>query len=224
MSYDPAQVAFVDIETTGLDPEFHHVWEIAVIVDGVEHCWQQYFGGWGLVDPWVLENTGIRERFDPDSALPPTDSMDRFLELVKGRHLIGACPWFDSERLHAQQRHYTTTFRPEPDVHGIGVPFGWGRDLLWHYHLIDVETLAVGWLARIAQSEHELVFDAKGIAIGTRVSWNGDIDMPLPWDSNELSKLAGVDPDLFMPKHRALTDARWAKAIFDKIMGPARPR
>ena len=33
MTYDPSQVAFIDTETTGLDPEDDYIWEIAVIVD-----------------------------------------------------------------------------------------------------------------------------------------------------------------------------------------------
>ena len=40
----PDRIVFVDIETTGLDPHRHDVWEIAAIVRDpgqldVEHCW-----------------------------------------------------------------------------------------------------------------------------------------------------------------------------------------
>jgi hypothetical protein len=31
-----------------------------------------------------------------------------------------------------------------------------------------------------------------------------------------------VDPADFEPKHSALADARWAKALYEKIMGPPR--
>ena len=41
-----------------------------------------------------------------------------------------------------------------------------------------------------------------------------------PYSSTDLSKLLGVDPEQFEPKHTALADARWAKAVFETIVGP----
>lgn len=206
MSYDPSQVAFLDTETGGLDPEHHQIWEIAVIVDGEEHAWQQQLPGggldaavaMGLVDEWVVENTGIRDRYDHDTALTGPASYERFWTLVHGRHLVGACPWFDSERLH----------RLGLFIDRLGGPFG--RDLAHHYHLIDVENLAVGYLMGINAG-------VDGMAgIGSVV------EPTLPWKSTDLSLALGVDPADFQPKHSALADARWAKAIFEKIMGPPR--
>lgn len=186
MTYHTDQVAFVDIETTGLDPDFDAPWEIAVIVDGNHHVW---FQGVDLadVDPWVLENTGIVDRYDPNLAMLPRDSIARFNELVADRHLVGACPWFDSERLHRIHRHYADDDRT-------------ARQHPWHYHLIDVEALAVGHLA-------------------ATLNWFG-FELPLPWKSEDLSRTLGVDPAEFEPKHSALADARWAKAMFEAIVGP----
>lgn len=219
MSYDASQVAFVDIETTGLDPELDYIWEIAVIVNGEEHCWQQripeetipwepgnveHVTWQSRVSPWVLENTRIQDTYDHTTALLPFDSIDRLESLVRGRHLVGACPWFDSERLHRVQLR-------ESDH----------RDLLWHYHLIDVENLAVGYIrgmrdiaARIAAS-----------GWGDRFRFLDDApfdEAALPWKSVDLSRALGVDPADFEPKHSALADARWAKAIYERIMGPPR--
>lgn len=203
MTYDQTKVAFVDTETEGLDPGMHGIWEIAVIVDGEEHCWQQrlwpdpsplsFFGlefastraiferqvEAGAIDQWVLDNTGLADRYDHATALDPGASIERFVELTRGRHLVGACPWFDSERLHRLVRGYLPS-----------------RDLPWHYHLIDVETLVVG---------------------ATRMT-TGD-DMALPWSSDELSERAGVTPLPPEERHTALADARWAKAIFERVMG-----
>jgi hypothetical protein len=60
----------------------------------------------------------------------------------------------------------------------------------WHYHLVCVENLAAGKLA-----------------------------IPPPWDSEELSRAVGVAPRGH-DRHTALGDARWARAIYDAVMGP----
>jgi hypothetical protein len=234
MSYDPSQVAFVDCETTGLDPEWDHVWEIAVIVGHTEYVWQQransYNGATKLplsVDPWVLENTGISDRYDHQAAVPWRESIGRFNDLTRGRHLVGACPWFDSERLHRvhldnsrtdDKGFWRTSSREE-------------RQHPWHYHLIDVEALAVGFLRAIEFMGMTPMYADDGRMVGTTRPirevgasywlWPGSVDaeMPLPWSSSDLSKAVGVDPDHFLPKHSALTDARWAKAVFEAIIG-----
>ncbi len=195
MSYDQSKVAFWDTETTGLDPELDPVWEIAVIVDGEEHLWQQKLpemdGGpdWSTVSEWVLENTRIVDSYDHAAALEIGESIDRLVNLISGRHVVGACPWFDSERLHRAI---------------LGAPFSTQtRDLPWHYHLIDVENMAVGYLK--GRSVHE-----------------GYYTIDLPWKSTNLSLALGVDPADFEPKHTALADARWAKALYEAMMGEPR--
>lgn len=61
----------------------------------------------------------------------------------------------------------------------------------WHYHLVDVEALAAGRL---------------GIAP--------------PWDSAALADALGIDSaDPQFAKHTALGDARWAKAIYEAVLG-----
>ena len=62
----------------------------------------------------------------------------------------------------------------------------------WHYHLIDVEALAIGFLA----------------AKGTRFD--------LPWDSDDLSRAVGVEP--LEARHEALYDALWAKQIYETVV------
>lgn len=209
MSYDPSKVAFVDIETTGLDPDHDQIWEIAVIADDREHHWQQeiivpdhlkHLAWSDLVSPWVLTNTGILDRYGRDDV----EMMNRDMSMValqkwtRGRHMVGACPWFDSQRL----------FRDFRAMMGVidGVPV----DSPWHYHLIDVENLAVGYLtgARQAMLDEGYPIGRVGESLGP------------PWKSTYLSLALGVDPDDFEPKHSALADARWAKAMYEAIMGP----
>ena len=97
---------------------------------------------------------------------------------------MGAVPNFDTERLALLLR-----------AHGFEPP--------WHYHLIDVENLAVGYLAGRGDNPAP-------DAIGRHVS--------LPWDSNALSLAVGVDPDRFA-RHTAMGDVLWARAIYDTVMG-----
>ena len=214
-------VAFVDTETTGLDPERNPIWEIAVIIpdgpDQGEHVWQQRLplqpnkathhpvtfvvdgAGWlpivgddervprssANVNRWVLDNTRFADDYDHDTALRPDDSIERFARLVEGRHLVGAVPSFDEERLRRLYRRWV-------DPTATRFP--------WHYHLIDVEALMVGYL--LGNPE-------------------GDWRLPLPWKSDDLSTALGVTPP-DKDRHTALGDARWAKAIYDTVIKEAR--
>jgi DNA polymerase III epsilon subunit-like protein len=137
VSYDPKQVAFVDTETAGLHPDKHPIWEIGVIVDGEEYVWQQQMFGGGKrwkewVDPWVVENMPrIIDEYDPAKALTLRSSVNQFVELVRGRHVVGCNPRFDMERIHRTWRAFHQDDWEEP----------------WNYHLIDVEALMLGWRA-----------------------------------------------------------------------------
>jgi hypothetical protein len=96
-------------------------------------------------------------------------------------HVVGAVPNFDTERLALLLRRH-------------------GYEPGWHYHLIDVENLAVGY--------------AYGQAAGL-----GELEIGLPWDSDELSRLVGVEPPGEGELHTALGDARWAMRLYDAIVG-----
>lgn len=93
-----------------------------------------------------------------------------------GAHVVGAVPNFDTEVFDRLLR-----------AAGVAPAH--------HYHLIDVEALAVGYLR----------------ARGEKVS--------LPWKSDDLSRAVGVEPSGDGERHTALADARWAMAIYDRIMG-----
>ncbi|MGH3304433.1 MAG: hypothetical protein ACRDOK_22680 [Streptosporangiaceae bacterium] len=97
--------------------------------------------------------------------------------LTRGAHLAGAVVSFDAEVLGARMR-----------AHGICPS--------WHYHLIDVEALAVGCLAR------------RGAVVSS---------FGLPWKSDDLSAALGVQVS-HEDRHTALGDARWALRIWDAVM------
>jgi hypothetical protein len=106
-------------------------------------------------------------------------------------HVVGAVPNFDTERISLLLSRF-----------GI-VP-------QWHYHLIDVENLAVGYLNGRCRE----VAATSGF-VPTNLS---DGALTPPWDSDELSRLCGVEPPTHT-RHTAMGDAVWAMAIYDRIMG-----
>lgn len=216
-------VAFLDIETTGLYPwAGHQPWEIALITQEpaedlirservatvfpwVEYVWHLPVD-LGNADPIALNIGRFHERHG-NAACGATgpyvdlsgstdyvigDWAKDFTGLTHGKHIVGAVPWFDTERF---LERYLRDLNACPT---------------WHYHLIDIEALAVGYLAgrwAIGQQYDRIIAAKDAGAI-----------MPLPWDSEELTRAVGVDPDDF-DKHTALGDARWAKAIYEAVTG-----
>ena len=193
-------VIFVDTETTGLDPDRHEVWDIALIEDdGTEHEWHIRPAHPDRADPGALRITNFYsrtaakewrwlEQIGPDKPRDAYSAASEIALLTANKHLVGAVPWFDAAFL---SKFLLTR----------------GQREAWHYHMIDVETLAVGWLAG-----------------GAGRLWSPEKAEPPretyqpPWNSNGLSLTLGVKtPD--EDRHTAIGDARWAKAIYEKVMG-----
>ena len=200
---------FIDTETTGLDPDRHAIWEVALITpDGNEHVWQ-FPVDEVSADPFALDigrywdrrwPVGIQEvshldaiyqahspksrrRNFPDQGRaikPGRDWCEHFRDLTAGLHLAGAVVSFDEERLRRLLHQHGILHR-------------------WHYHLIDVEALAVGYLMREP----------------VRAGFDGSM---LPWKSDELS--AELDVTVSEEdRHTALGDAKWAMRVYDAVMG-----
>lgn len=195
------RICFIDTETTSLRPD-RRAWEVGLIVrepdaPDAEHLWyvDDRDLDLGNADLMALKIGRYHDRH-PDvlfAANPhhtianvarcrsERDVMAEVERLTRGAHLVGAVPSFDAEVLAARMR-----------AHGICPS--------WHYHLIDVEALAVGYLASVPPGP-------------------GGADLELPWDSDALSAALGVtvsDDE----RHTALGDARWARAIWDAVMTP----
>jgi DNA polymerase III epsilon subunit-like protein len=170
---DVSEVVFVDCETTGLDPDRHEIWEVALIYAETERSW---FLPVDLrrADPNALRVGRYYDRH-PNGSDDPAAAAYQIARFLDGNHLVGAVPSFDAVFLQRfLNRH--------------------GEAATWHYHLIDVEALAVGWLYG-----------------------HGDpMTGILPWSSDLVSRGVGVDPDDF-DRHTALGDARWAKAIYEAV-------
>jgi hypothetical protein len=119
-------IAFVDTETTGLDPDLHEIWEVGLIIGEHEWAWRLPVD-LGRADPVALRIGGFHVRgLDGKWATKQEFARD-FATLTRGLHLAGAVVSFDEERLRKLLRANGAC--PE-----------------WHYHLVDVENLAAGKL------------------------------------------------------------------------------
>ncbi|GAB6937092.1 hypothetical protein ACQP60_18875 [Isoptericola variabilis] len=128
-------------------------------------------------------------------------------------HVVGAVPNFDTERLARLL-----------DEHDLTPP--------WHYHLINVENLAIGALAaapaRIVLGVDVGLDETAGATIKSNAGHLMSLpaggpelvraDFGPPWDSDEISRALGIEPPTD-ERHTAMGDARWARAIYDCVMG-----
>lgn len=195
------RLCFVDTETTSLRPD-RRAWEVGLIVRDAE-TEQEYH--WfvrtedlelGNADPFSLRVGKFYDRHPQMRGLLgryPTEVevLAEVEKLTRGAHLAGAVPSFDADVLGTRMR-----------ACGI-LPS-------WHYHLVDVEPLAAGWIAA-----HAVSLEREGQEDRARVLRG--IAAP-PWNSDELSLAVGVEPDEDA-RHTALGDARWARDFYDAVMG-----
>lgn len=176
-----ADLVFLDIECMGLD-QFAPVWEFAAVrryADGTQqeyHCFIDHDPVLWLSDLPDAFRKDYQNRYRPADALTTSKAADLIWNATVDAHVVGAVPSFDTERLMYILLRAGCTKAP------------------WHYHLIDVENLAVGYLA------------AKGVL------------PPMPWKSDQLSAAIDVDPGLFK-RHTALGDVLWCMAQYDAVMG-----
>lgn len=183
-------VVYIDTETTGLDPYKHQIWDLALIdEDGNEYQWF-FKPDLRFADPIALDIGKYYERTSQSAAKweftngrkghwsDPRQALNLVRALTWDKHLVGAIPSFDEERLRLLFLQH-------------GVPFK------WHYHLIDIEALAVGYLAG-RQEDLEMIKE-------------------LPWKSRKLYEALGVVSPV-EDEHTALSDARLAKAVYERIM------
>lgn len=70
----------------------------------------------------------------------------------------------------------------------------------WHYHLIDLGPMMLGYIRGRYPNRSPA----------------------LPYKSDELSQLLGVDPPAPSARHTAVGDVRWATRVYDHIMGGQR--
>lgn len=190
------RLIFLDTETTGLDPDRHEVWEVGYIVRDEDHrdveaVWQIAPAHLERADPYALRIGRFWERrAKPEppgiESFAAQGRAERFAALIDGATIVGAVPDFDVRFLTKWLALYRLPWTA-------------------HYHLCDVENLAVGFLAGEIARAH------------TVTMYRADLIVP-PWSSEALSSALGVkirDED----RHTALGDARWARDLYDAVMG-----
>jgi hypothetical protein len=190
-------LCFVDTETTSLRPD-RRAWEIAVILrrPGQSDDERQWFVDaadldLGNADLGSLRIGGFFDRHPQYRA----DEEPRSGRSGQGR------PEYDVLReVEALTR----------GAHLVGAVPSFDADVLgarmrargicpaWHYHVQDFETLIIGYLAGLGRP----------------------VVPPLPWRSDDLSQLIGVQPPVNGERHTALGDARWAVRVWDTLLGP----
>lgn len=183
-----SDLVFMDTETLGVHVDAP-IWEFAAVRRkslGGELAAEQslHIQIHHYADPWLTGDDPLPEQFQADyrarfryaDAVGQSEAAQMIAEFLQGRpHIVGAVPNFDTERIARQLLR--PAHIPEP----------------WHYHLIDVENLVVGFLA------------------------GRSMLMEPPWKSDDLSRAVGVDPDQFA-RHTAMGDVRWAMAQYDAVM------
>lgn len=195
-------MVFIDTETDGLHAN-RRAWEIGMIrrVDNGERECRMFLPlDLKFSDPEALRIGGFWDRHPAGRKLsgkhlspgapgvrmpdripapcepttPVHDAAKKVMEWTFGAHLVGANPAFDAQILERMLR--AEGYLPS-----------------WHHHLVDVETVAVGWLM------------------------GQGLDVEIPWKSDKLAARCGVPPR--EDRHTALGDARWIRDWFDAMGG-----
>lgn len=175
-------LVFIDTETTSLRPD-RRAWEIGLVVRQPGQRDREW--SWFVVaDDLDLGNADLgslkigryydrHPNITGDYETCPVHGEEEILvdveQLTRGATLVGAVPNFDADVLGTRMR-----------AHGI-LPS-------WHYHLVDVETLAAGALK-----------------------------MPPPWSFDKVLAAYGLTYDE-AERHTALGDARMARDLYDAVL------
>lgn len=122
---------FVDVETTGLDPDRHVIWEAAVIADAENRWLFDVSDKVADADPEALRANRYFERGHGTATTAwhyPAPAAAQIAAITRGKVIVGVNPWFDAAFLDRFLRSH-------------------GCVSEWDYHLVDVKTFAAGWLA-----------------------------------------------------------------------------
>jgi len=193
-------IVYLDTETTSLGPK-REPWEIAMIRrDGEERKEISFFVedvNLSKADPMSLKFSRFYERH-------PSFGGSKATWITKALRFDDEPPYYTDRYAAAQIVHEWTR-----DALIVGNVVNFDTEMLervlrdehlvpaWRYHLRDIEGIAAGWLTAKTGNPHWLDND---------------------WDSDELSRMCGVEPPSDEDRHTALGDALWAERWYNAIM------
>lgn len=197
-------IAFVDCETNHLDADLGDAWEVAVILRNskgdTEHLWQ-IRPDVAKADPESLRIGGYPRRF-----IVPEHAESAFVD-PDGRVHPAAREWTIGEIWTALNGALLVGSNPGFDDRFLRKLIGGAP---WHYRPVDIATLVAGTQLGLARVLRQFGYEPS------------DSDLyDLPFSSRALSKWIGVEPPAEGVAHTALGDARWARDVYDAVMGGA---
>jgi hypothetical protein len=182
-------LVFLDTETTGLSVD-DDVWEFAAVrrePDGTErelHLFLEHSAAkcMRLPESFLADHqrrfpASHTSKWHPD-VVSQRKAVELINEFLQGRpHIVGAVPSFDLPRIAR--------------LCGEWLGEEWSPP--WHYHVIDVENVALGWL------------NGRGITTAP------------PYRSDDLAAACGVEPAAKDERHTAMGDVRWVMRWYDAM-------
>lgn len=204
-------LVIVDTETTGLDPDTEQVFEIAVydLDTDTYKTWtiEPHPDTIEAMHPKAAEVNRYHERTADKDWLWTVehyshgyenkevhDMLHDLSNWLDGNHILGAVPDFDA-------RFLTTMYK--------AFDFDAPR---WHYHLIDIEAVAVGYMLH-AKALHGLSSSTEAWLKVQQI----DQLLELPYKSDDLAAWFGVEPAPEVERHTALGDVMWTKRWWEAM-------
>lgn len=178
-------IIFLDTETTSLDRRTREIWEIGWIKRTSNEDLERHM--FIEVDLEFADIASLRigdyfrrhpdpyrkripEQFNGTGAISAGQAAKRIAEEFQGATIVGAVPSFDEESM-------------------AGLLYRAGMTPTWHYHLVDIESMAAGRL-----------------------------QVKPPWNFNTLLSAFGLEYTE-TERHTALGDARMVRDLYDAVMG-----
>ncbi|MFF4552773.1 hypothetical protein [Streptomyces sp. NPDC001422] len=188
-----APIAFVDTETTHLDAEIGDAWEVAIILrefEDQESTDTEYV--WQFTpDLTVADPESLRIGRFYERFQVPTTREAAYTECVPMLPMLRKAAVTSVVNLLSGA--ILVGSNPGFDDRFLRKLLGPGS-AQWHYRPYDIVQLAAA-------------------KVGVEKAG------PLPWSSYDLSRAVGVEPPAKDAAHTALGDARWARDVFDAVMG-----
>lgn len=217
-----ASLAFIDTETLGLDPYRHPIWEIAVIVDGVEHIWTQQLPLQRLdVLAEINEASDSNYRCEVWRGGP-----GRGLMIDSKIDPVTISLWAIENTGINDRYNHDEALTPADSMRQFA-ELTEGRFLVGSNPAFDEERLRLAYTAYVRPGATAMPWNYRAYDIGGLMLlraldfWHGTGigERPSPmWSTTTLSRYIGVPVPEGTDRHSALGDARWARDVWDKVM------